>query len=781
VLGIAVIAGATIWRSFASRPQDAERPQHSIPAAASPPPAYVGTDTCAKCHRDSFDAWQKSQHKAAMQPASATSVAGRFDGSGFRYDDVVSTFFQRDGRYWVRTDGPDGKLADFEVKYTFGVDPLQQYLIELPGGRVQALSIAWDTRPKTAGGQRWFHLYPREHIRHDDELHWTRRQQNWNFMCADCHSTNLRKNYDPASDTFRTTWSEMNVGCEACHGPGSRHVEWGQRAQQSGAAAPDNGLTVHLTERRNVAWRIDGATLKPVRSVPRTTSAEIDTCAPCHSRRTQISDGYYPGAPLLDFYEPATLEPSLYFHDGQQREEVYTHGSFLQSRMAHAGVTCSDCHEAHTGTLRAPGNALCTRCHAAPRYDAPAHHRHRAGSAAAACVECHMPARTYMQIDARRDHSLRVPRPDLTAATGAPNACNSCHADRTPAWAAATIKQWLGRDALSFQTFATAFHDADQQQAAALSSLRTVAASSDEPPIVRATAVERLATLGAPVSSFTSALGDASPLVRRSGLRALEGAPAAESMPFVQRLLSDPVRAVRMAAGRLLSASATQLVGADRDAFNRAAAEIEAAARYNGDRPESRLSLGVFLAEQGRTSEAANEYRAALRLGPDFPPGYINLAELLRTTGPETAAEEVLRAGIARNPRSAELHYALGLSLTRARRAQEAIAELQKANALAPEHPRFTYAYALALNGSAQSAAAIRVLESGLARHPHDRDILFALATFARDAGQLVAARGYARRLVQSHPADPEARALLESLERARPQPPNGGPLPPAR
>jgi tetratricopeptide (TPR) repeat protein len=770
--GIALIAGVIVWQLPTRR---SIRPSHapSQDSGAGPPTSadasYVGAEKCAGCHQDAFKAWRASQHREAMQPADTTSVRGRFDDAQFRYNEVVSRFFQRDGRYWVRTDGPDGKLTDFEIKYTFGVDPLQQYLIELPGGRIQALSIAWDTRPKSAGGQRWFHLYPGEQIRHGDELHWTGRQQNWNFMCADCHSTNLRKNYDAASGTFKTTWSEMNVSCEACHGPGSRHVNWAQQAKSpSSTAGNDNGLTVRLTERRNVAWTIDPATLKPVRSAPRTTSAEIDTCSPCHSRRTQIADGYSAGAPLLDFYEPATLEPTLYYPDGQQREEVYTHGSFVQSRMAHAGVTCSDCHEPHSATPRAPDNSLCTRCHASSRYDLRGHHHHRPMSAGAACVECHMPARTYMQIDPRRDHSLRVPRPDLTVTAGVPNACTGCHANRPPTWAAAAVRGWLGRDATGFQDFATAFYDAEQRRSGAGTSLSAIASSATQPSIVRASAVERLAELGGPASNLPSLLRDADPLIRRSAVRTLEQTPRPEWTPLLVPLLSDPARAVRIAAARVLAPSAAQLTGSDLAAFQRASAEVLAAARFAADRPESRVSLGVFLSDLGRTGEAESEYRAAIRLAPDFPPGYVNLAELLRRSRTEQEAEQVLREGIARNPRSPELHYALGLSLTRSNRSTEATGALKTASDLAPHLSTFSYAYALALNKTGQSAPAIRVLLSALARHPGDRDILFALAAFERDAGELAAARQHARQLVERDPNDGEARALEESLRERR-------------
>src|SRR6516225_11628513 len=193
-----------------------------VPAVAAA--AFVGSEVCAGCHQTEAELWRASQHKHAMDHATDKSVLGDFNDASFDYYGVRSRFFREHGKFFVETDGPEGKLATFEVKYTFGVDPLQQYLIEFPDGRLQALSIAWDSRPKAQGGQRWFHLYPNEEIKHDDVLHWTKLNQNWNFMCAECHSTGVRKNYDAANDRFATSFTEISVGCEACHGQGSRHV-----------------------------------------------------------------------------------------------------------------------------------------------------------------------------------------------------------------------------------------------------------------------------------------------------------------------------------------------------------------------------------------------------------------------------------------------------------------------------------------------------------------------------------------------------------------------------
>jgi tetratricopeptide (TPR) repeat protein len=664
---------------------------------------YVGAASCRECHAGEYDAWTRSHHRRAMEAAGDASVAGDFNGASFRYGKVVSTFFRRGGKYFVRTDAATGAVEDFEIKYTFGVTPLQQYLIELPGGRLQALSIAWDARPKTAGGQRWFHLYPGDGVDHTDELHWTGRQQNWNFMCADCHSTNLRKGYDAAADRFATTWSELDVACEACHGPGSEH------AATRGTAS----LSVRFDERKNITWIVDPQTLVPRRSAPRATSVEIDVCARCHSRREQIAEGYTPGAPLEDFYAPSLLMPGLYHDDGRQLDEVYTYGSFVQSRMAHAGVTCADCHEPHSQTLRADGNALCAHCHAPAKYDAPSHHHAAPHSAAAQCVACHMPATTYMQIDPRRDHSIRVPRLDRWISLGGPP-----------------------------------------------DSLRALAGDTSRPPIVRASALARLANApdAATLDAVARHAADASPLVRRGALQALESFAPEMRRAIAWPLLRDGVRSVRVQAAWVLAP-----VGGNDPDFTRAAEEFIASRRYRADRPEDRTTLGTFFANLGRQAEAMAEYRAALTLAPRYTPAYINLSDLQRASGNEAAAEATLRDGLARVPGEALLHHALGLSLARSRKEAEALAELRRASELSTD-ARFAYAYAVALHGAGRVADAIALLEKVHAREPRDRDVLFALATFHRDAGRAARALEYAARLARTYPEDPEARALLESL-----------------
>ena len=682
-----------------------------------------------------------------MQPAEDGAVRGTFAGLRYTRSGISSTFLKRDDKYYVRTDGADGKLADFRVRYTFGVHPLQQYLIEFPGGRLQALSIAWDV-----GGKRWFHLYPTERAGQVDELHWTQPSQNWNFMCADCHSTALRKNYDAVADRYDTHWSEISVGCEACHGPGSAHVAWAT-ARRDGKPYPDNGnkaLAAPLAERQGVSWKRESMAATATRSKPRDSEHELDVCAQCHSRRSQIADGYTAGKPFLDYYRPSLLVPPLYHPDGQQHGEVYDWGSFLQSRMYASGVTCSDCHEPHGSKLRAEGNAVCTQCHAPTQFDVATHHHHEQGSKGAQCAACHMPTATYMVLDARHDHSLRVPRPDLSAALGTPNACNGCHATRGTRWAAAQVTTWLGRNASGLQSFGPALAAANAGAIGAGVKLRATASDVTQPAIARATAFSALNANanGATLNVVATGLHDLNPLVRMGALDALSRAPADLRRRYALPLVFDAVRLIRIqAAGILADVSLTGVTAEQRAAFERAAEEYVQSQRYNADRPDARGNLGSFEARRGDSARAEEDFKAAIALDPLFVPAYVNLADFYRVQQRESAAEAVLREGLKRSPRSGPLHHALGLTLVRTKRADAALAELATAAKLEPANARFAYVYAVALQSSGHMFEAIATLVKANASHPADRAILEALVTFERGRGNETQARHYAEQL----------------------------------
>jgi predicted CXXCH cytochrome family protein len=763
---IAVAAGATLLLRPSSR--DASRS------------GFVGSHLCAGCHEAQAKLWETSQHKVAMQHATNQTVLGDFNDASFDYSGVHSRFFRRDEKFMVETDGPDGKLAAFEVKFTFGIDPLQQYLIEFPDGRIQALSIAWDTRPKDKGGQRWFHLYPNETIKHDDVLHWTKLNQNWNYMCAECHSTGVRKNYDAAADRFATGWAEISVGCEACHGQGSSHVAWA-RDQKSWWPAgekedPTKGLLVRFDERRGVTWAIDPLTGNARRSAaPLPLRKEVETCGLCHARRAGFSEDWVPGQWLSQTHVVELLSRNTYHADGQIRdvEEAYNYGPFKQSRMFSAGVTCSDCHEPHGAKLRAPGEGVCLQCHASDKYANITHRHHASAESGPSCISCHMTQRTYMVVDRRHDHSFRIPRPDLSTKLGTPNACNDCHADKDPQWAANAIEGWFGSNRKGFQTYASAFHASRTDQADAAALLTVIAADGKAPAIARASALAELAPriMPANVGLARNALGDPDPMVRIAALDMLAVVPAVQIWPWVSPLLADPVRGVRIRAASLLAAVPTASQPAsDRERFERAATEFIEAQRANADRPEARTTLGNFFAQRGQTAAAEAEYKAALQRDPSFSAGSINLADLYRQLGREGDGEAVLRAAVATSPREAAAHHALGLTLTRLKQRAAALAELQQAAELNPENARYVYVYAVALNSGGQGDKAISTLKDGLSRHPADRDILSGLIAFTRASGDLSSAVVYAERLAAITPDDRNLAALIAQLRSALPK-----------
>jgi len=694
-----------------------------------------------------------------MQPATDATVRGDFSQAGFTDAGVTTRFFRDHGRFMVRTGGPDGTPHDYQIKYTFGVSPLQQYLIEFPGGRLQAFTIAWDSRPRARGGQRWFALYPGSAALPSNPLHWTAGDQTWNYMCADCHSTNVRKNYDPRTRAYATTYAEIDVGCEACHGPGAAHLAWARLPRERRKRDRHEGLTVALDHNAGISWGIDPTSGQVLRSAPAGNRREVETCARCHSRRAQIHEDYVHGQPLGDDYRVELLDAGLYFPDGQIEGEVYEYGSFIQSRMYHQGVTCSDCHDPHGAKLRAAGNSLCTRCHLRDQYDSPRHYFHKSGSAGARCVQCHMPARTYMLVDPRRDHSLRVPRPDLSVALGTPNACNNCHVDKTPRWAADCIARWYGAARIGFQRFGPSLQAGRQGAPGAQAALAALLSDPEQPAIARATALAALSELGGDNRDILrKAAADQSALVRRATAQALANAGPQVDPGTIAELLEDPVRVVRIeAAQSLAGAPPGALPAGVAGAFDRASAQYLAAQQLNADRPEARLDLGIFFTKQGNLARARSELEAALAIDPSFGPAAVNLADLFRQVGRDDRAETVLREAMAHAPDDASLPYALGLLEIRQNHRAQALGLLAAAARMAPSNPRYAYVYAISLNDNGATKAAIDTLERSLKLNPYDRDSLAALVSLCDRAGYHAKALLYAQLLNELDRRQPPA------------------------
>jgi predicted CXXCH cytochrome family protein len=744
--GLQVLAIALCFAC--DKPASNVAPPTQAPApAAKAPPQFVADATCAECHATQAAAWRGSHHDRAMEAAVPDTVLGDFSGAdpGFA---IVG------GKYVVRAQGPDGKPGEFAAPYTFGVAPLQQMLVELPGGRLQGYTTAWDTRKR-----RWYRLYTEAAVAKDDSLHWTSRYQRWNAQCADCHSTGLRKGYDPATDTYQTRWAEIDVGCQACHGPGSAHVEWARAGAKADASTPyGDGLLVDLKHAD--------------------AHDQVEACAACHSRRAQIRAELPYGRPLLEAFEPATIEPGLYHPDGQIDGEVYEYGSFLQSKMYAKGVRCSDCHDSHSGKLAAEGNALCVRCHSpqpderfptlrAAVYDSPEHHHHKAGSAGASCVGCHMATKNYMVVDPRQDHSIRVPRPDLSVRIGTPNACNGCHADRKPEWAAQTIAKWYGPNRRQEPHFGAVFAAAREMDAAAIPLLTQIALDADAPTIVRATALGLLEPAGPQiVPVLTSAAQDASPWLRSAAAGACDALPADQRLKVAEPLLSDPVLGVRIEAARVLSVLPDEGLSPNvRDRLAAGLREFEAAQRVQADMPGSHLNLAIVYGNRGEDARAEEEYRIALRMDPAFLPASFNLATLLNKIGRNPDAETVLRDAIALTPDQAELHYSLGLLLAESQQYDAAVPELGRAAELMPERGRVRYNYGLALMRAGKHAEAESALRAAHQLDPRDPQAVHALVLFYTESGDWQSALPLARELVALSPHDPRARDLLTRIE----------------
>jgi len=727
------------------------------------PATFVGSNNCQSCHEAEYRYWMGSHHELAMQIADANTVLGDFDGASFDYFGTSTQFFTRDDGFYVRTADASGEDREFRIAYAFGVEPLQQYLIEFPGGRLQTLAFTWDTRPESEGGQRWFHQYPDEYIAPDDELHWTGLQQNWNYMCAECHSTNLEMGFDAASDTFNTTYSEISVGCEGCHGPGSKHVEQVDADPANG----EKGFEVNLDDHGATSWIMNPDTGIAKRSEARMEpQQQPEACGRCHSRRGIMTPEYEYGEPLAHTHMLALLDENLYFADGQILEEVYVYGSFVQSKMYQAGVTCSDCHNPHSAELvgGANPNEVCSQCHMRTKFATAEHAAHVPEQAA--CVDCHMTSRTYMVVDDRRDHSFRIPRPDLTESVGAPNACNGCHTDRDAAWADATISEWRGPAAPPPKAhFATAL-DAGRH-GFANTDLLEVVGSSAHPGIARATAVSQLSQPfgSAEFRTLEAALGNPDALIRIAALRQLRSLPPELRMRLPgARLLNDPVRSVRIEAASTYAGMSDLLPIEEARAWSRAEDEFRNAYGSLANRPEALAALATFELDEQNITEAIGLYEQALRVEPHAVAARANLADVLRRLGEEGRAEELLREGIALDTGSAALRHALGLSLVRSGEPEAALVELRKAAEFAPDNARHAYVLGIALNSVGKQTEAVQVLRDAHGRFDGNFDIAMVFATVLRDSGDKNGALEIAYTLARRHPEDQNVLALLRSL-----------------
>ena len=715
---------------------------------------YTGVKACADCHQQQVKLWQDSHHDLAMQQATKQTVLADFSDVSYTHNGITSRFYIKDSKFMVRTDGPDGKLHDYEITYTFGIYPLQQYMVNFPEGRVQVLGIAWDARTKAQGGQRWFSLYPEQDIKAGDVLHWTGPNMNWNYMCADCHSTAVKKNYNPVDKTYDTQWSAINVSCEACHGPAAEHIKWAKQKLDN----KDKALTISLPATENRHWLIDKDTQKPyLNSEPNSNHAEIELCAKCHSRRSQFSDDFVPGDRFRDHYLPSLLTDDLYYADGKIKDEVYVYGSFKQSKMYQAGVTCSDCHNAHTLKLKAEGDNVCDSCHLHSNYATEKHHFHPQDSAGASCIACHMPAKTYMGVDERNDHSFRIPRPDLSQilANGntLPDACTNCHQSKSSSWAASALQKWLGKTAKGYQQFAPALHAVEWQSKETLKEIYAVLLT-DAPDIAKASLVSHLGDYPTRQTLVTSLqmLKSTDADNRRAALQSLEAFPFQHSLQYIFPALEDPVKTVRLEAARILSGVAQgDMQTEQKQLLEKVTEEYRQSLLFMAERPEAQLALAQLYQNRGQIKQAEAALQEALRLQDQYVPGYVNYASFLQQQGREEDAYDILQKGI-KVTNGAALYHSLGLWYVRNSEKDKGLEYVKQAAEMEADNPRYQYVYAVAV-GEKQPEQAIKILESSLQKHSGHLDTLAALVSYSQQLGDQANAEKYRSHInkVMSH------------------------------
>jgi len=717
---------------------------------------FVGTDACSGCHEEEYESWRGSDHDRAMAPAGDGTVLGDFGGASFVSGDISARLSTRAGRYYVRMENAHGEPTEFEIVYTIGFDPLQQYLVPFPDGRLQVLPLAWDTRR-----DRWFDPYARRGSEPDAPPgHWTGAGWTWNAECAQCHSTNVRKGYDPRSATYSTAWSEIDVACEACHGPGSRHVAWAEAPAMARAPTEDYELLI-------------------------TTSAigatdELELCAPCHSHRVELGDYEHSRIGLLQHHAPSLLHERLYFADGQIRAQVYEYGSYSQSEMYRKGVRCGDCHDVHSLELVAEGNALCTRCHRASTYDTYEHHFHQQvhegrPSDAGLCVTCHMPETTYMEVDGRADHSMLVPRPDLSLELGVPNACSSggCHGDESVAWAAEHYRRWYGQ--AQDPHFGIALAEGHAQRQGAVIPLLEIAVDTMSPSIVRATALSLLEAVAAfdmeayedrVVEAFAAALKDADPLVRYASAAHVRAEPQTKLVRLLAPLLEDRLAVVRMvAARRLAGVPAGLLQDYQREALEAAIREFRDALGRSLDRPIAQFNLGNLHLSQRDSAGAEMHYRAAIELDDSSVPARVNLAIVLASRAQYDEAAALLEKVVANHPHQHEVAYSLGLILMDGGRYEEAVAHLRRAADHVTRSSHAHYSLGLAADATGDAEAAEAALHRALEIEPGNLEYLYALAQHYLDRGEPRRALDIADRMILLHPDRDAGYQLRMDLE----------------
>lgn len=724
---------------------------------------FEGSQTCLECHKTEYQLWKHSDHDNAMDTAIASTVLGDFNNAEFERDGFTSRFYTKDGKYFVYTQGPGGEPGDFQIAYTFGVRPLQQYLIPFEDGRYQCLQITWDTER-----EQWYHLgdsvYKDQEILPDDWLYWTNNAQNWNGMCAECHSTNLQKNYNPETHVYNTTWSEIDISCEACHGPGSEHNRWAAIDSLRRPEVDNYGLVVQTS---NI-----------------TSRQLVNQCAYCHARRSSFGDFVHPHDEVFDIISPQLPIEPYYYPDGQIREEDYVYASFTQSKMHQNNVRCTNCHDAHSLKLKYDGNNLCYQCHKQEDYEGYDHHFHKnfkeageplvlgngkkviAVGEGSQCISCHMPGQYFMGVDYRRDHSMRIPRPDLSDKLGTPNSCIQCHTDKSNSWAASYTEQWYGKPTRFH--FGETMYLAANGDSAAVPMLFDIIDDEKSSALTKASATHYLANF--PDSETQklnrSLLSDEEPLVRREAVRSFVPTNIENLKSAILPLLDDPTLMVRMEVTSKLSVlNISELDSLTANKLVSAIEEYITATEYSADFSGSRHNLGNLYSNLGETEKAIENYKEAIRIDNQFFPASINLAMLYNRIGKNKEAEDLLLEVVKNRPEMGDTYYSLGLLQAEMGNYDKSIISLQKAAELLPARSRIWFNIYNLLDFKNDTKEAQKALDKCLDLEPRNPEFLYAKIEFLLKQKREKEAVEVAKNILEYYPDSPDSKDLQNFIE----------------
>lgn len=699
---------------------------------------YVGSERCMSCHETEYADWKGSHHERAMMVAADSSVLGDFNTT-FTSQGVTSRFYTDNGKYFVNTEGPDGSYQDYEIIYTFGIEPLQQYIVEFPGGKFQCLRTAWDTEKNV-----WFDLYPDMKLVHDEWIHWTNGGLNWNTMCSDCHSTLVKKDYNPVKDDYNTTYSIINVSCESCHGPGKEHVEI--------TSAPGYDSSQYM-----------GKLYLGKHTFPKQM---VDDCARCHSLRTQFTEYYDHEGIYMDHYAPDWLRDGIYFGDGQILGEVYVYASFIQSKMYAQNVKCNDCHNVHSLDLKFQDNTLCLQCHEPTKYESKLHHFHELNTEGADCINCHMPGRYYMGNDFRRDHSFRVPRPDLSAKYGVPNTCNEagCHADQSAEWAAKAVVEWYGPERVKHFSDALAFGRTREPES--IPGLIELANDKTMPAIARSSAIMYLGET-VDMNAFqaiSQLLDDSEPLVRYYSAKSMDRLPPEDKARFLAPLLIDDVRSVRVSAlGSMVDVPRNLMSNLDQANYDLVFKDYWTGLQIRSDFPGGQMEIAQFYEKTGNPSMAEQAYVRAIELDSYFNPARINLAGMYYGQGRFSEAETLFKKVIELEPEFGQAYYSLGLLYAEQNKMLEAATYLKTATDLIDYNDRVAYNYGLVLQQLGKRADAEAAFKKGLSINPMSESNLYGLGYLYFEQNRKAEAKQILGQLVAIAPENQQYRQLLNA------------------